>query len=183
MVNMGSYETLVKRLVCDADAVIVATANSKSSQLTLDGTFVFTDYEMTVEDVPKNNLAAGIQKANKVTVTRPGGTILLNGRRIQVTDSSFEPFKVNGHYVLFLKYIPITGGYMALNSKAAFQVQDNRIIKLTKEPLIPELEGVTEAGSFIAEARAANSPGSDQAWAGFVVSCKCSEWLGSLFRL
>jgi hypothetical protein len=159
MVNMGSYHTFVQRLVCDADAVITATVTSKSSQLTTDGTFVFTDYEMTVTDVPKNNVAAGIQDGSKVTITRPGGTILLNARRVQVTDSSFETFKVNRHYLLFLKYIPLTGAYMALNSKAAFEIQNEKVVKLTKEPLIPELEGATDAGSLIAEVPAGSSSG------------------------
>jgi hypothetical protein len=156
-VNMLPYHSLIKRFVCDADAVIVGVVTSKSSQLTTDGTFVFTDYQMSVEDVLKNNAAAVIQTNSNVTVTRAGGAILLNMRRIQVTDKSFEALKVNGHYVLFLNYIPSTGAYMALNSKGSFQIRDKKVIKLTGEPLIPELEGGTGVGSFIDEIRARSS--------------------------
>jgi hypothetical protein len=44
--------------VCSADAVVVGIVKNKSSQLTDDGTFIFTDYEMTVEEILKNNSSA-----------------------------------------------------------------------------------------------------------------------------
>jgi hypothetical protein len=156
ILGMDPYHVFLKRLTCDSNAIVIGSVSGKNSQLTLDGTFVFTDYEFAIVDVVKNNPAAPIQNGSTVTVARPGGAILLNGRRIQVRDMSFEPFKSGARYVLFLKFIPTAGAYMALNSKAAFQIQNNRIFKVTKESLVPELDGTTDAEAFLAEVRATN---------------------------
>src|SRR2546423_609195 len=145
-------QKFLREMASDADAVVVGTVKNKSSQLTEDEDYVFTDYELSVEEVLKDNPAATIRANNKITVTRPGGTILLNGRIVEAVDEAFQPLRKKGQYLIFLRFIPSTGGYQALGSKASFQIDDDKIGKLTKEPLSLGDENVS---AFMNEVRAA----------------------------
>lgn len=145
-------QQLLQEMAGGADAVVVGTIGNQSSQLTEDEDYVFTDYEMDVEEVLKDNPTAPIQPNSKITITRPGGTILLNGRIVKAVDDSFLPFRKKAQYLLFLRFIPSTGGYQALNSKASFQLNGNEITKLTKESLSL---GDTNAASFMNKVRVA----------------------------
>ena len=128
---------------------------SKSSQLTENGEFVFTDYEVMVEDVLKDNPAAPIQPNANITITRPGGTVQLNGHNITALDEAFKPLNVEGHYLLFLRFIPATGAYKAVSSAGTYELKENKIIKLTEEPLPLGLETGHDAGAFITGVRRA----------------------------
>lgn len=159
IVSGSSYPEVIKALVCGADAVVVATATNKRSQLTLDGTFVFTDYEMVVDEVIRSKTTLNLQTASNITVTWPGGAILLNNRRIRVTDNSFGILKVGKQYVVFLSYLTASDDYTPLNSRATFEFHADSLKKLTKESLIPELEGRLSAATVLADTRAFNSEG------------------------
>lgn len=151
------YEFL-RDSACNADAVVIGRIESKSSQLTEDEDFIFTDYELTVEEILKDNPAAPVQLGYNMTITRPGGLIRLNSRNIKATDSSFKPLEIDKRYILFLRFIPTTGAYKALNSKSSFQIRNTKLIKLTNEPLSSELENA-HAADFLAQTRAAVAAG------------------------
>lgn len=123
-----------------ADAIVIGVVNDQKSFLTAEGTFVFTDYNLTVESVLKNNPTAAIVPSDSIIVTRPGGTAQLRGRNIRASDESLAPFEVGHRYLLFLGYIPATGAYKASNSSGAFRIAGNKTSKLTKEQLPSELE-------------------------------------------
>ena len=74
--NLDNY---LQELSCKADAVVAGTVKSKASQINEDGTFVFTDYEFTSEEVLKNNAVAPINSSTGITITRTGGAVKLNG--------------------------------------------------------------------------------------------------------
>jgi len=132
--------TFIQGLYCEADAVVVGTITSKESQLTDDGTFSFTDYQMTVTQVFKNNAFASIVPASSIEVTRPGGTILLNGRVIRVKDLSFPPLDSNENYLLFLKFVPSTGSYRAFRRGSDFGLRDDSFFPLTRESIPDDLQ-------------------------------------------
>lgn len=144
----------LKGIACDADAVVTGVLKDKSSQLTETGDAVFTDFEMTIDEVVKNNLATPIQPDGNITVTRLGGAISLNGKTIRVKVSSFKPFEIGRRYLLFLRYIPATGSYKAF-SNGSFQLDDGKVVRLTNRALWDSLESEKEATAFINEARAA----------------------------
>jgi hypothetical protein len=148
------FQKFLQEMAGEADAVVIGTVRDKSSQLTEDEDYVFTDYDMTVAEVLKDNAAAPIQPNKGIVVTRPGGTILLDGRIVEALDESFQPLRKKNQYLLFLRFIPSTGAYEALNSKAGFRIGDDKISKLTKEPLAFDDANVA---SFINEVRAASS--------------------------
>jgi len=120
---------VLQSAVCNADAVVVGTLNKKSSQLTEDGNFIFTDYEMTVEEIIKNNPSAAIQVNNNITITRDGGAVQINGRVFRAKREDFKPTPVGNRYLFFLKFIPDTGSYLAYGN-GSFQLDENKILSL-----------------------------------------------------
>jgi hypothetical protein len=157
-----SLDKFLQSEACGADAVVVVVVKSKSSQLTEDEDYIFTDYETTIEEVLKDNTSAPIQTKSNITITRPGGTIQFDGRTIEAIDDSFEPLMVGGRYILFLQFLPTTGSYKSLNSTSGFRLKNKRIDKLTRAHLQADGELVNEdETSFIARIRVAAAVGCD----------------------
>ena len=149
----GPKPPVLQSAVCNANAVVVGTLNSKNSQLTEQGNFIFTDYEMAVEEVIKNNSAAPIALNNTITVTRAGGVVQLNGRVIRAKVEDFKPMAVGQRYLLFLRFIPATGSYLAYGN-GSFQLEGKKVIALgmaaSKELLN---DGSKDATTFLSETR------------------------------
>jgi hypothetical protein len=76
---------------------------NKSSQLTEDVDFVFTDYELTIEEVLKDNEYAHWLPNIGFTLTQPGGKVRLDGYVIEAEDALFRPLVIGERYALFLK--------------------------------------------------------------------------------
>ncbi len=109
----GPRRLSVAQAVCSADAVVLGTLNSELPQLTDDENFIFTEFEMGVEAVIKNNPAAEIRPGEVISVVRDGGTLVLNGKTFRATVEGFRPLSVGGRYVLLLRFVPATGSYLA----------------------------------------------------------------------
>ena len=133
-----------------ADAVVIGVLKSKSySQLTENREFVFSNYELTIQDILKNNPVAPIQPNTSIYINRPRGVVQLNGRTIHAIAGGFQPFQINGRYVLFLKYIPDTGEYLAFSS-GSFQLSNDRVIELIDDSTLDR-----DVTAFVTEIRAA----------------------------
>lgn len=144
---------LLGRLACDADAVIIGTVGSKASQLTEDENFIFTDYELHLQEVLKDNPAAPLLAGNNVTLTRPGGSVQLNGVNVTALDEEYLPLDFNGRYLLFLRFIPATGSYKAVGGAGSLQLKGRKTIKVTQQSLPPELETGADAASLLNSVR------------------------------
>lgn len=155
----------ITKLTCDSDAVVVGEVKSKSSQLTEDQDFIFTDYELSVEDVIKNNPSDPVAPHTEITVTNPGGRIQINNRIVEATVLSFPPLVVGKRYLLFLKSTSIAGGYRAVNSEGRLSltndqvetipIPNNRINDWNK----PKPKNLGQAPSFLAQVREAVASG------------------------
>jgi hypothetical protein len=144
---------VLQAATCHADAVVIGTLNNKSSQLTEDESFIFTDYEMTVEEVIKNNQSALIQANNTITITRDGGAVQINGRIFRARREDFRPPHVGSKYLFFLKFIPDTGSYLAYGN-GTFLLNDNEITSLgdaTAQELLNG--GTTDTATFLNQLR------------------------------
>lgn len=119
-------------LACMSDVVVVGVLKSSSSQLTMDDQFIFSDYELEVEQVIKQNLSGHIQAGSRLTVTRPGGTLVLNGRTVRVRDRVFLPFRMGGRYLLFLQELRNAGSYLAFDI-GSYELRSEKVIKLSRE--------------------------------------------------
>lgn len=143
-----------------SDAVVIATVTAKQSQLTTDEKYVFTDYEVTVKEVLKDNTASHVSASDTLTVTRPGGKVLLGDRLITVVDEGVKPLKVGDEYLLFLKFIPETGTYAAVSEdKSGFGLSHGRVTALTAGPGYARLQEGRDRNSLVGEARAAAQGG------------------------
>ena len=107
-----------------ADAVVIGTLKNKSSQLTDDGEFLFTDYVVVVNSVAKS---PSIAPNSEIIVTRAGGEILLNGRTVRAIDPFFKPFQLGQSYILFLKLIPETGAFKA-DAAGSFRIVGGKVM-------------------------------------------------------
>jgi hypothetical protein len=138
-----SLAGFLEGLACNADAVIVGVVKNKASQLTEDGEFAFTDYDLTVEQVIKDNKLSHLEPNVLLTVTRPGGRIQLSGHIIEAEDASFKPLTKGQRYILFLKFIPQTGAYTSLNSMSTYGLGQNSIRIETEEAVRSDLQKET----------------------------------------
>lgn len=151
-------QTYFKKVICGADAIVIGTTVSKSSQLTDDGTFTFTDFEFSPEDVLKANSSVLLGVGNSITITRPGGSVKLNGRIIRGQDHNNEPLQVGRRYLLFLRLIPDTGAFQALDNSAfedSFELNAERITQVSAKALPFGNQRPSDAVTFLSELRSA----------------------------
>lgn len=152
--RISAPNNFLNNLAADADAVVIGTVTAKASQLTENGAFIFTDYDVRVEEVLKDNSANNIQPHSRIAVTRPGGRISLQGRMVTAVDRTFKPFATGGRYLLFLKYIPTTRAYHAVSTTGVFQLADNKRVELlTEAPDAPRID--KDVAAFISDVRIA----------------------------
>ena len=143
---------LVTELAEKADAVVIATFVSKSSQITTNGRYVFTDYELRIEEALKDGRTGTLKPETTITVTRPGGKVLLYGQIASFTSSAFKPLLPGRRYLLFLSYLPATGAYRAVNADGSFDITDTIVESLN--------EGITrgferDLGAFLTSVKLA----------------------------
>jgi hypothetical protein len=149
----GAQLPVFHSALCNADAVIVGVINDKSSQLTEEENFIFTDYQISVEEVIKNNIVEPIHLANAITGLRDGGAVELNNRIFRAKREDFDPPVVGQRYLLFLRFIPATGSYL-MYGNGTFQLDSQRILALgpaARDELTKS--GVSDSPSFLGQIR------------------------------
>jgi hypothetical protein len=132
--------TLLRDFYCAADAVVIGTISNKASQLTEDGTFVFTTYSLSVTQVLKSPDPGQILPGAGKEVTRPGGSVLLNGRIIRAVDQSFEPLRLGEQYLLFLGGVQRTGAFKPFRRGTDFKISGEKFAPLGGSSTTPELQ-------------------------------------------
>lgn len=124
-----TLQQVYEKQICDSDAIIVGRAGNKTIHLTEDETLVYTQYDITVQEILKNNSFSPIQINNIIEVSRPGGKINLNGRLIRFIAAGFTPLENNRNYLLFLKYVPEAKGYRPIAPSKDYLINGNQAIK------------------------------------------------------
>ena len=140
---------------CSSDAVVLATAQTSISHLTADQKFVYTDWTFTIEQVLKDNAKSHVPGGMTILVTRPGGTVEINNRKIYATDHNFKDFKASSRYLLFLEFIPETGAYKA-DGEESFLLDGKQVVFLLPNNPHPEIKG-KDTDTFISDTIAAIS--------------------------
>ncbi len=133
----SNADEYLRDLTCQSDAVVEGSVEGKASQITEQGTSIFTSYQLTVKNVLKNNAGAPVEPNSAVTVVRAGGAVNLNGRVLRDLYNSRPPFATGKTYILFLKFIPDTGSYITTGASGenSFQVEGNRVTQVSEEAL------------------------------------------------
>jgi hypothetical protein len=142
----------LKNLSCRADAVVVASATSKMAHLSEDETFAFTQYDLSVQEVIKDNPLNKISVDKIIQVVRPGGDIKLEGRTIHVKDFSFEQLDVKKDFLLFLKYVPAADGYLVMR-EGDFELENGSARKLSQGQYAHIFKKEGNAESVLGESR------------------------------
>ncbi len=109
--------------------MVIGLLNNKSAHLTEEENFVFTDYDVTVEEIIKNNSASPMQLNNAITTTRDGGTIQINNRILRANRQDFTPPLVGQRYLMFLRFIPSTGSYL-MYGNGTFELSADKVLPL-----------------------------------------------------
>lgn len=142
-------ERFFGELARSSDAIVRGRVTKKVSQLTQDDAFIFTDYDVVITEVLKDNAAAPLGAA--ITVTYPGGKVLLDGVIVKARDHYFEPLSLNREVVLFLQSVKETGAYKPTRYSGSFEL-DGAIFRALSEQELPP--GVLRGESFLQTVRA-----------------------------
>src|SRR5262249_15670303 len=150
-------ETFFGELTRGSDTVIRGKVTKKTSVVTQDDAFLFTDYEVAVEEVLKDNIAAPVAPGTVITVTWPGGKVLLDGVLVTATDRNLLPLPANDHdIVLYLKFLPQTGAYYAAPGNAAYEIDGTSVQPLTPRSFLPP-GVIQDRDSFLGAIRAVSA--------------------------
>ena len=148
---MLSHETATPEdyfgdLASKSNAVIQGKVTDKVSQVTEDDAFIFTDYSVLVTEVYKDNSTAPVTKGATITVTRPGGKVLIDGVIAKASDRMFEPLPTNKQVILYLQFIPETGAYKATAPTGSLELDGDSLKSLTCKQFP---SGVLEEGNSL----------------------------------
>ena len=64
----------------------------------------------------KDNEASSVKQ--HIVLTRPGGSITLNGRHAEAKYEAFPHLQSGASYLIFLKFVPASGGYESYGRNA-----------------------------------------------------------------
>jgi len=107
------------RLAGESDAIVRGRPIHKTSQITEDDSFLFTDYDVVVSEVLKNNATDLINTGGTITVTSLGGKIVVDSVIIKAGGNGVALLPINAQDVLlFLKFVPETKEYKLANNGA-----------------------------------------------------------------
>ena len=141
------------KLAYASDAVIRGRVVQKISQITEDDTFIFTDYDVEVIEVFKDNATPLLATGRSIIVTRPGGKVVVDGIIVEILDEHFLPLPVdNKAVILFLNYVPETGAYQATRDTGSFQLDGETLRPLTGYHFPPGV--LRDSNSFLRTVRA-----------------------------
>ncbi|MEK6302383.1 MAG: hypothetical protein AABO41_16860 [Acidobacteriota bacterium] len=116
------------RFAHDSDAIVRGQAINKNSQITEDDSFLFTDYEVVIREVFKNSKTEPINVGSQITVTCLGGKVVLDDVIMKAGGNGVSLLPVNAQDVLlFLRFIPETGGYKLAEYNGAFELNGNSV--------------------------------------------------------
>jgi hypothetical protein len=153
--NLPLDESLNK-LGCNTDLVIIGSTKSKASHLIETGTFLFTDYEITVEEVLKNSELAPVQRGQEITVPRLGGVVALNGHIVIARAEEESPLEKGERYLLFLKYEPVAETYRAFGHPMfddTFLIHGDEVSQVSRKPLPLDWKKSIAVSGFMNEVR------------------------------
>jgi hypothetical protein len=107
----------LQNLACESDLVVIAKADAGTSHATMDQSFIYTDWQFTIQQVLKDNPKAPVRAGDTITVTRPGGTLEINGRKVVASLRTFRAFVPGEELLLYVHFVPATGAYSMRTSQ------------------------------------------------------------------
>jgi len=124
-------ENFLRKLEQQSDAVIVGSVTDKVSQITEDGRFIFTDYDVTVKEVLKGEASLELSAGTIINVTCPGGKVLVGKAIVKTSGNSMASLPLNNSEVLlFVKALLQKGDFRLARYDASFELGDASVTAL-----------------------------------------------------
>lgn len=114
--NKVSLLQLYQRNTCQADAIAIGHTDVWAHHLSASGTAVYADYAFVIDTLLKDNPTSSIQSRPVIVLTRPGGSLVLPEGPVTFDFQAFPHLQTGITYLQFLRYIPESSSYQALNS-------------------------------------------------------------------
>lgn len=89
--------------VSQCAAVIIGTVTKAQAYLSSDKGYVYTEFEVLLDEVVKNDAQSPIAAGETIAVERPGGRVRVPSGHIQEHRTTLDPLEVGGRYALFLR--------------------------------------------------------------------------------
>jgi hypothetical protein len=162
--NPFNAQTYLAERACAAEAIFIGTVTDQKSQLTDDQTFVFSNYQVSVDTIIKNDSKIVLSPKTTVDVSRLGGELKVHGYKVKAISQASQPLEVGCRYLLFVTFLPEKNTFAA--NSLAFLLKGNDIVRLTADVQAGLVGYGRDADTFISEVQAAaasecKSDGSD----------------------
>lgn len=116
---------------CDLIARVVVLDNGRTL-LSKDERSMYSEFDVQVLDQLFSR--EPLKPAEKIVVTKPGGTMTIEGHPVTSRESDFPPFHTNDEYILFLKLDQVTGQYLVpYGAQGAFRSIGGTIEQVSKD--------------------------------------------------
>ncbi len=126
--QLETPEDFFGRFAQESDAIIRGRVIGKISQITEDDSFLFTDYDVAVSEVFKNNPSVPIDRGATITFTSLGGKIVLDDVIIKAGGNGEVLYPIGAQDILlFLKFIPETGSYKLTRDNGSFELNGTSV--------------------------------------------------------
>ncbi len=113
--------------LANSDLVIIGYPQHRESELTQEGSFVFSDYSVWISTIYKNDKKYQILPGSSIVITRAGGMVDIKGKKIHGIVPGFPLFRLGGQYIMCLRYIPESGSFL-LPPGGSFWIDDNNVV-------------------------------------------------------
>lgn len=120
-------------LRCASDDVFIGQVESSETYPTADGSFLFTEYRVRVTE-DATNRGAAVRPGAVLTVVRPGGLMVVDGRTVSVKLNDSPALITGLSYLFFGKRIAATGAYRSAHVNGTLRVTDTSVVGLTSAP-------------------------------------------------
>ena len=152
--NVADYpDHELRSLACDADVIVVGSADASETGITDSGDFLFTDYTFSLSSVIKAN-DSNPSVGSTIIVTRPGGATRINGHFVKTSVGNFPQFELHHQYLLFLRFLPATSTYRAYRS-GTFAIGSNGSVASIDSDQKITAKSAKQKDAFLTEVRAA----------------------------
>jgi hypothetical protein len=136
--------TLLSKLACSTDVVIRGEVTSAIVNPIDDGTYLFTDYGVTVASLLRTRSSSPQFQERTAVVTRIGGSLVVDKRKVVAIVRDFPLLEIGRSYFLFATYIAKTRAFKATTLGGAFRVTDQTAFQLG--PAVTDFELSLQAG-------------------------------------
>jgi hypothetical protein len=131
-------EIVFDRIACGSAATFVGTVLDARTHPIADGTFLFTDYVLRLDEairMPSWSFVAG----DEIILSRPGGALTVDGILTTASTDLFRALTKGVQYVLFASYIPSTRSFISRLPSGTFSLVGNEVLPHRDLPISDRL--------------------------------------------